>query len=842
MAQFVDGAHRRKGVSRRNFLKLSFALGGAAALAGAGTDAAFAEEAAPAPKYPSDPVKFAVMSDTHYFSPDLWGDNYDYHEAENSDRKMFKESRGILKKALADCVDEGVQLVLLPGDLTKDGELVCHQQVKELFEDARKKLAAKGVDCKFLVINGNHDLRNFNGKDFHSGHAEDAEHTEPMKLKEIWGDIYDSEDVQFFDRGGSGDGSLTYAARPFPGLTVLGVDTCKYNETDELVSQPHQVTEGDLPAEVQKWVCAQAKAARDAGDLVIAIQHHGVVPHFDDEPSLMWQYLVGPQGGQKYKEVAKAYADAGISAVLTGHMHANDVAKDPDCGIYDIETGSLVTYPSYMRMGTLEFKTDSRGATIAELSVDAHDLGNVAFEGCGLDGASADKGITEYGSTRTLTKTAVQTMICSMAVDPLLEMAQTVDLKSALAGLLGSLDQTITAENMNDKLWAMLTSIMGRTPEDGLQLTLPDSIPLVGGTVISIFYDEAADQIKADKMGKRSVAKALKIKLTRDQEAALVDVFDDAGASAFAAAKNTLVIIEHAKFGAFLDKTIKSVETAILRKPGSDNVVAVVKRAIELLLDFKVDSSHDVLALADTAYQAHLLGCEATAGKVQPWFETATEGVKNGLLVQDISDAVDAIVSDKTLLDLAKSVKIDLDALLSAGNVPIISNALVGVIVGLVPDLSVIFNFVNGDSGLGDLVGGVVPDSLVELAHSALYTLSHDSNLAEDHAFAVPSVAVAGSNANGGGAGNGGTTGNGGGTGNGGNTGNGSGNAGGTGNGAGNGAGSNGSPAKPMPSKPASGTGLPQTGDASTLGAAAAAAAGVAAVAMGAKALNGSEN
>ncbi len=96
-----------------------------------------------------------VMSDTHYFDPSLWSDCADYTTAVNSDRKMFSESRGILKRAIDLVRQNRSDAVLIPGDLTKDGEYACHQGVHELFEQVRDELRAEGADTRFYFINGN---------------------------------------------------------------------------------------------------------------------------------------------------------------------------------------------------------------------------------------------------------------------------------------------------------------------------------------------------------------------------------------------------------------------------------------------------------------------------------------------------------------------------------------------------------------------------------------------------------------------------------------------------------------------------------------------------------------
>ena len=144
-------------VSRRSFFKIVIAGAGAACLAG-GSAKAWAAET-PLPK----PVKIAIMSDLHYFSTSLWSDCPDYTTAENSDRKMFKESGAILDAALASIVAARPDIVIVPGDLTKDSEVVCHEEAHAKIAAAREQLKAAGVDTKFFVINGNHDVNNTNG-------------------------------------------------------------------------------------------------------------------------------------------------------------------------------------------------------------------------------------------------------------------------------------------------------------------------------------------------------------------------------------------------------------------------------------------------------------------------------------------------------------------------------------------------------------------------------------------------------------------------------------------------------------------------------------------------------
>ena len=67
-------------------------------------------------------LKIGVMSDTHYFSESLYGAGEDFTTAMNSDRKMLKESGAIIDSTLREMVKDKPDVVMISGDLTKDGE------------------------------------------------------------------------------------------------------------------------------------------------------------------------------------------------------------------------------------------------------------------------------------------------------------------------------------------------------------------------------------------------------------------------------------------------------------------------------------------------------------------------------------------------------------------------------------------------------------------------------------------------------------------------------------------------------------------------------------------------
>ena len=71
-------------------------------------------------------LRIAVMSDLHYLSPDMIADTEDFEHALNSDRKLLKESSAILYEKFKQVRADKPDILLVSGDLTKDGEQECH--------------------------------------------------------------------------------------------------------------------------------------------------------------------------------------------------------------------------------------------------------------------------------------------------------------------------------------------------------------------------------------------------------------------------------------------------------------------------------------------------------------------------------------------------------------------------------------------------------------------------------------------------------------------------------------------------------------------------------------------
>lgn len=105
-------------------------------------------------------LKIAVLSDTHYLSPDMIKDTADFRKSLNSDRKLMTEGSAINLKLLEAVREDKPDILLISGDITKDGELEGHRDMAARLQQLQKDVPG----LKVYVINGNHDVRNAGAK------------------------------------------------------------------------------------------------------------------------------------------------------------------------------------------------------------------------------------------------------------------------------------------------------------------------------------------------------------------------------------------------------------------------------------------------------------------------------------------------------------------------------------------------------------------------------------------------------------------------------------------------------------------------------------------------------
>ncbi|WP_134686975.1 metallophosphoesterase family protein [Brevibacillus migulae] len=279
-----------------------------------------------------EPVKIAIFSDPHYYAPELGITGEAFEKYLAGDRKLLAESKAILEAALDDIMESDADVVLISGDLTKDGEKISHEQ----FAEQLKKVEKSGK--KVYVIEGNHDIYNPHAVSFEGSKTKPVDHISPKEFKSIYKDFGYGEAIA------KDPNSLSYVVEPSEGIRLIVMDSALYSTN---LKDDYPKTGGAFSSSRFKWIENQIKEARSEGKLVLGMTHHGIIEHFSLQDEFFPDYVV-----KNWQTVSKRLADLGMKAVFTGHFHAHDIVKketNNDRFLFDIETGSLVTYPSPYR-------------------------------------------------------------------------------------------------------------------------------------------------------------------------------------------------------------------------------------------------------------------------------------------------------------------------------------------------------------------------------------------------------------------------------------------------------------------------------------------------------------
>jgi len=280
-------------------------------------------------------LKIAVLSDLHYMDPSLLKkDGSAFQMYLMQDPKLLAESGAILQQILHKLVNEKPDLVLISGDLTKDGELVSHKSLL-------KQLQILGLNhIKVLVVPGNHDINNPDAKLFNGDNATSVATITSDNFKSLYAD-YGYKSAISRDPN-----SLSYVSEPFKDLRILAIDANEYYNNTPI----YCVVAGKIKDATMEWAKKQLADAKAKGKTVIGMMHHGIVEHFMGESAIFPDYLVDNWG-----ENADKLMQAGLKVIFTGHFHANDATQRTtgNLSLVDIETGSPVIYDSPLRIVNL---------------------------------------------------------------------------------------------------------------------------------------------------------------------------------------------------------------------------------------------------------------------------------------------------------------------------------------------------------------------------------------------------------------------------------------------------------------------------------------------------------
>lgn len=245
-------------------------------------------------------LKILILGDIHgYDFRNLVNDTARWNEYREKKTKAFDSSYENAAKVLEDAAVSDIDYIIIPGDVTVDGERSSHRMFASILEDFEQK-SGKQV----FIIPGNHDVNNPRARQFLEGKFQ---YTFTVKENE-YADLYSS--FGFSEAFSRDTESLSYAVEPEPGLILLCLDTNKFQYNFYFPFRT-SIPKSGLKRETVFWISDILEMAKRSGKSVIAVQHHPLhEPVFKPETTV--------PHSEKIRDLYRKY---GVSLVISAHRH-----------------------------------------------------------------------------------------------------------------------------------------------------------------------------------------------------------------------------------------------------------------------------------------------------------------------------------------------------------------------------------------------------------------------------------------------------------------------------------------------------------------------------------------
>ncbi|MCL2299512.1 MAG: metallophosphoesterase, partial [Firmicutes bacterium] len=295
----------------------------------------------------SDPamLRVAVLADPHFYADKMTGGFCDAYKAQSASKGRPAELAetlflAALQEIKSRVKTDGLEYLLVPGDMTRDGEYEGHVRVARLLRDFERD-----TGIPVAVVPGNHDVSKGNAADYSSGKREQARNLSPDEFLSLYAKLgYDLPNCERMP------GTLSYAADLGKRYRLIAFDDYR-----------HALVGAEKPAQeaLQAWVVGQCEKAKAAGKTIVGLGHHTLGEQLGGQEALMDNFaMVYPRG------VGEAFADAGMHFYLSGHLHLSEIAvlvSDRGEPLYDITTASTASFPGDYR--TVKFSTAGKKVT-----------------------------------------------------------------------------------------------------------------------------------------------------------------------------------------------------------------------------------------------------------------------------------------------------------------------------------------------------------------------------------------------------------------------------------------------------------------------------------------------
>ena len=266
--------------------------------------------------------KFTFLADLHYYSKTLGTSGRAYELRSGSDQKCLAESGAIIDAAFDHLARSDTQAVLLAGDLTNDGEMVCHRELREkLYALAEKKPVYLITNTHDWCCDGN--PRRFTG-------ARVTHDVPTMPHTGLHDFYYDFGGRQAIAEYRTHLGISSYVIPLAEKIWLLALCDDQNGRGKAGYTEPHF-----------QWIEEQLHRAKEQGCLVLGMQHHLLLPHV--HPLLTGGCCVGDR-----EAVTARLADAGLRYMFVGHSHLQrtDRYRSPAGNVLtEVNVGALSGYP-----------------------------------------------------------------------------------------------------------------------------------------------------------------------------------------------------------------------------------------------------------------------------------------------------------------------------------------------------------------------------------------------------------------------------------------------------------------------------------------------------------------
>jgi Predicted phosphohydrolases len=196
-------------------------------------------------------IKIAILSDTHVMDPSLLvKDGTAFQAYLDKDPKLLKFSSQILETTVNKIISQRPDLVLISGDLTKDGERISHENTARIL----RQLTLHGI--KVVVTIGNHDVNNPEAVRYFKDKQFQVPTVQANRIPFIYANF------GFKDAISKDPNSLSYVNEPIKDLWIIAIDANKYYQNNTL-----SVGSGVIKPETMSWIKEQLAKAQSKGKL-----------------------------------------------------------------------------------------------------------------------------------------------------------------------------------------------------------------------------------------------------------------------------------------------------------------------------------------------------------------------------------------------------------------------------------------------------------------------------------------------------------------------------------------------------------------------------------------------